>query len=66
MAYKAFLRISLLFVIIVFKEITEIVFRDIFRKVIKYPEAKEMQRTCNGSNYGGVFVPENWMEKFIK
>lgn len=55
-----------MFVIIVFKEITEIVFGDIFRKVIKYPEAKEMQRTCNGSNYGGVFVPENWMEKFIK
>lgn len=68
MAYKAFWELAYCLSLFVFKEITEIFFGDIFRKVIMYPEAKEMQRTfkSNGSNYGGVFVPENWIEKFIK
>lgn len=68
---KSFLRISLLFVITCVQGdyyMTAIFFGDTFRKVIIYPAAKEMQRTftSNGSNYDGVFVPENWMEKFIK
>lgn len=47
---------------------TETFFGDTFRKVVIYPEAKEIQRRfkSNGSNYGRVFVPENWMGKFIK